>query len=189
MVLDTTAAAVLPAEAIPGRKLWEHPYPKITQMHQFKIYISSKYNVQFGPETDKDTSLWRWSVDNPSQFWGAVWDFTGIVASRRWDTVVDEAADIYPRPAWFAGAKLNFAENLLFPRALRGSNADRGEVVAVVEATEREERVFVTWAQLRERVRACAAAMKGRVKVGDRVAGEFCISMGSWRGGEGRCFY
>ncbi|RPB15955.1 acetoacetate-CoA ligase [Morchella conica CCBAS932] len=170
MVLDTTAAAVLPVEAIPGRKLWEHPYPKITQMHRFKAYISSKYNVQFGPETDKDTSLWRWSVEHPSQFWGDVWDFTGIVASRRWDTVVDEAAGIYPRPAWFAGAKLNFAENLLFPRALRGSNEDHGKV-AVVEVAEGEERVFVTWAQLKERVRACAAAMKGWVKVGDRVTG------------------
>ncbi|KAH0602694.1 uncharacterized protein H6S33_008344 [Morchella sextelata] len=163
MIPDTAPA---PAEAIPGRKLWEHPSPESTQMHQFKTRISAKHNVQFGPETDKDASLWRWSVGNPSQFWGEVWDYTGIVASRRWDTVVDEAAGIYPRPAWFAGAKLNFAENLLFPRAVGSA-----EKVAVVEATEREERVVVTWAELRERVRACAAAMKGRVKVGDRVAG------------------
>lgn len=41
---------------------------------------------------------------------------------------------------------------------------------AVIAATELD-RSYVSWRELRERVRQCAAAMKGYVEIGDRVAG------------------
>lgn len=142
-------------------------------MYKFKTYISEKYHVQFGPETDRERSLWRWSVDNSAKFWGEVWGYTGVVASEEWEQVVDESTNIFPRPAWFSGAKLNFAENLLFPRVGSSSVSVDEDAIAVIAATEREEREYVSWKELRERVRACAAALKGKVKIGDRVAGEF----------------
>lgn len=145
-------------------------------MYKFKAHISSKYDIKFGPETDKQTSLWRWSVDNTARFWGEVWEYTGVVASREWDTVVDESAPIFPRPAWFGGAKLNFAENLLFPRTRKGKGPDE-DAIAVIAATEGVEREYVSWGQLRERVRACQAALRGKVQVGDRVAGEFNLEI------------
>ena len=79
--------------------------------------------------------------------------------------VVDESAPIYPRPAFFTGAKLNFAENLLFP----GVEVDK-DSIAVISATELG-RDYVSWRELRERVRQCAAAMKSYVQVGDRIVG------------------
>lgn len=73
---------------------------------------------------------------------------------------------MFPRPTWFAGAELNFAENLLFPNGVKEDD------IAVIAATE-EERERLTWGELRERVRRCTAAMKGKIRPGDRVAGGF----------------
>lgn len=60
---------------------------------------------------------------------------------------------MFPPPTFFAGARLNFAENLLFPAAFVDESAP-----ALLEATE-AERKTVTWAELRERVRRCQAGL------------------------------
>lgn len=64
---------------------------------------------------------------------------------------------MFPRPDFFAGARLNFAENLLFP-----AKADVDEsAIAVLTVTEREGDVRETsWAQLRDQVRRCSSALK-----------------------------
>ena len=73
---------------------------------------------------------------------------------------------MFPRPSFFHGARLNFAENLLFPGCHPPEDS-----LAVIEANEKS-RSFVTWKELRERVRQCAGAMRGLgVEEGDRVAG------------------
>ena len=73
---------------------------------------------------------------------------------------------MFPRPNFFEGAELNFAENLLYPSCNPDENS-----YAVIEANE-GSRSYVTWKELRERVRQCSRAMhKLGVKEGDRVAG------------------
>lgn len=73
---------------------------------------------------------------------------------------------MYPPPQFFSGARLNFAENLLFPAC----NPDQ-DSLAVIAATE-DSREYVTWKELRARVRECAMAMKALgIDPGDRVAG------------------
>lgn len=73
---------------------------------------------------------------------------------------------MFPRPPFFPGSRLNFAENLLYPACDPSENS-----LAVIAATE-ESREHVTWGQLRERVRQCTAALRSvGVKEGDRVAG------------------
>ncbi|MFX0205326.1 MAG: acetoacetate--CoA ligase, partial [Candidatus Hodarchaeota archaeon] len=56
--------------------------------------------------------LYNWSIENIPDFWGAMWDYTGIIASRKYDTIVEDLDDFFA-VKWFPGAKLNFAENLL----------------------------------------------------------------------------
>ncbi|MHA1457240.1 MAG: acetyl-coenzyme A synthetase N-terminal domain-containing protein, partial [Promethearchaeota archaeon] len=56
--------------------------------------------------------MYRWSVDKIEDFWAAMWDFGGIVASKTYDKVVEDLS-VWPGTKWFPGAKLNFAENLL----------------------------------------------------------------------------
>ena len=67
-------------------------------------------------------------------------------------------------PIWFPGAKLNYAENLLYRR-------DDG--IALTEAGEKGIMSQVSFRELNERVRAMAAALRmSGLQVGDRVAGE-----------------
>ena len=75
---------------------------------------------------------------------------------------------MFPRPPWFTGAKLNFAENLLFPTT---SPPISPSSIAIIEATE-TSRASVTWQSLRNRVRDCQAGLMAvGVKENDRVAG------------------
>ena len=79
---------------------------------------------------------------------------------------MDDHAPMFPRPSFFTDARLNFAENLLYPNC---NPSEHG--YAVIEANEKS-RAFVTWQELRERVRQCSIAMrKIGVEEGDRVAG------------------
>lgn len=73
---------------------------------------------------------------------------------------------MFPKPSFFSGCNLNFAENLLYPACDPDPSS-----LAIREATE-TTRQDVTWEQLRERVRVCAAAMEAAgLKEGERVAG------------------
>ena len=73
---------------------------------------------------------------------------------------------MFPRPAFFHGARLNFAENLLYPKC----NPDEHSF-AVIEANESTLN-FVTWRELRERVRELSVALRTLgIKQGERVAG------------------
>lgn len=73
---------------------------------------------------------------------------------------------MFPKPPFFSGCELNFAENLLLPASNPAPDS-----LAIIGATE-QTRDQLTWSELRERVRLCASAMEAHgVKTGDRVAG------------------
>ncbi|MEJ1248120.1 acetoacetate--CoA ligase [Denitratimonas tolerans] len=106
--------------------------------------------------------LYRFSIAHPEAFWCLVWDFCGIEAQgERTPVLVD--GDKMPGARWFPNVRLNFAQNLLRFDDDRVALLFRGEN----GATER-----ITYAQLRRRVAALAAALGAQgVTVGDRVAG------------------
>ena len=73
---------------------------------------------------------------------------------------------MFPRPAFFQGARLNFAENLLYPNCNPDENS-----FAVIEVNE-STRNSITWRELRERVRELSVALRNlEIEVGDCVAG------------------
>jgi acetoacetyl-CoA synthetase len=73
---------------------------------------------------------------------------------------------MFPRPTFFKNARLNFAENLLFPT--QSVDPRSPAIIAVTEIT----RETLTWEELRERVRLCQAGMLALgLEEGDRVAG------------------
>ncbi|MCJ1423810.1 hypothetical protein MMC29_001695 [Sticta canariensis] len=136
--------------------------PTATRMFEFKILIQDKYHQQLDTYED----LRQWSITNRSSFWEQVWHFTQIRAFRPFTEVLDENAPMFPRPQFFKGARLNFAENLLFPCCNPDENS-----LAVIAATE-DSREQVTWKELRDRVRQCTTAMRALgVCQGHRVAG------------------
>ncbi|EAQ91185.1 hypothetical protein CHGG_03120 [Chaetomium globosum CBS 148.51] len=146
-------------------ELWKHERPEGTQMWRFLEHVNSKYNLNL-----KDyPQLYKWSVDNVADFWGDVWHFAGIKASKPFDQVLPSEAPMFPRPDFFAGARLNFAENLLFP-----ANVEIDEsTTAVITATENDNHLVETsWAELRDQVRRCSNALRAiGVKENSVVAG------------------
>ncbi|KAI9788074.1 MAG: hypothetical protein M1835_002481 [Candelina submexicana] len=142
--------------------LWRHPSPATSRLFEFKEVVNEKHSTRLNSYEE----LFEWSVQNLGLFWAEVWYFTGITASQPFRTVLHLDAPIFPRPTFFEGARLNFAENLLYPHSTPDDDS-----LAIIAATEvSHERV--SWRQLRERVRQCAAAMIfNGVTEGDRVAG------------------
>lgn len=73
---------------------------------------------------------------------------------------------MFPRPNFFEGSTLNFAENLLHPQ-----NAPDAKSIAIISVTENSSKE-ISWEELRSQVRNCAKAMSGHgIKPFDRVAG------------------
>lgn len=76
---------------------------------------------------------------------------------------------MFPRPDFFSGSLLNFAENLLYPSPQPVDEA----ATAVITATEVEGHlVSTTWAELREAVRRCSDRLRASgLRPNDVVAG------------------
>ncbi|KAI0002733.1 acetoacetate-CoA ligase [Xylariaceae sp. FL0662B] len=146
-------------------ELWRHQDPFSTQMYRFIQHVNTRYNLNI----EDYPSLYKWSIENIPDFWSEVWNFCGIKASQPYSCVLPTNAPMFPRPDFFSGARLNFAENLLFPE-----NADvAASSTAVLAATEAEGLpVPTTWAELREAVRQCSSALRAAgLKPKDVVAG------------------
>ncbi|KAJ9060106.1 hypothetical protein DSO57_1034394 [Entomophthora muscae] len=138
-----------------------------SQMELFRSWINQRYSLNLGSYPE----LYDWSITSISDFWAAVWEYTKIISSQSWEgDVVDENASISELPTWFKGARLNFAENLLWCRS--------SEKVAIYATGEHSEfnlqpRIqAITYQELYSRVEAMAGALRAvGVQEGDRVAG------------------
>ncbi|MDY7091354.1 MAG: acetoacetate--CoA ligase [Acidobacteriota bacterium] len=107
-------------------------------------------------------ALYQWSVAEPESFWPAVWDYCQVVASHRWERVLDDPAKM-PGARWFDGARLSFAENLL------RFDDDHPALVSWTEAGPQRR---LTYRELRREVARVAVSLAALgVEPGDRVAG------------------
>jgi len=143
-----------------GKLLWKPTQEQImnSNLQRFMETLSDTHSVSFSNYNE----LHKWSIDDPENFWSAVWTHTGIKSSVNFTRVLVEG-DKFPGARWFSGARLNYAENLL-----RTSE----EKVAVIGRLEDGTRTTITYQQLYRRVAQCAAAMRRKgVTNGDRVAG------------------
>ena len=106
--------------------------------------------------------LYQWSIENISDFWGAMWDFAEIKASKPYEQVVDDLQK-FPGAKWFPEARLNFAENLL---------RYRDDQLAFLFKGETQTSKRMTYAELYDAVAWLANSLKeAGVGVGDRVVG------------------
>jgi acetoacetyl-CoA synthetase len=106
-------------------------------------------------------ALHRFSTADPAEFWSAVWDFTKISGDKGAAPYLADA-DKMPGAAFFPGARLNFAENLL-------RHAGGGD--AIVFWGEDKVKRRLSWADLRDEAgRASRALAAAGVGAGDRVA-------------------
>jgi acetoacetyl-CoA synthetase len=108
--------------------------------------------------------LWQWSVDRLEDFWADIWEFCGVRASKPYERVL--GSHEMPGARWFAGAELNYAENMLL--------ADRGgrdlDSVAVLHTSELRPLREITWGELSACVAEAAGGLRSLgVQRGDRV--------------------
>ncbi|EAU39033.1 hypothetical protein ATEG_00387 [Aspergillus terreus NIH2624] len=145
-----------------AKELWRHSAPQDTQIYDFMKKANEKYGLSLNNYND----LWQWSVSEPANFWEHVWNYTPVKTHSQYDQVLGSDSLLFPRPSFFEGSRLNFAENLLYP----ASSPEESDI-AIIAATE-ADREYVSWGELRERVRRCANSLKGAgLQAGDRVAG------------------
>ncbi|HUK40415.1 MAG TPA: acetoacetate--CoA ligase [Candidatus Acidoferrales bacterium] len=117
-------------------------------------------NEKFSLELQIYSDLYRWSVKNIPAFWEVFWDYAEIRSSRRYDLVVDDLKK-FPGAKWFAGARLNFAENLL---------RFRDDHIALIFHGENILSRSMTYAQLyREVARLASALHDAGIVPGDRI--------------------
>jgi acetoacetyl-CoA synthetase len=140
------------------KKLWApaEKWLKGAEVTRFSEFVNTKFNrnIKDGKE------LYQWSVEKIEDFWAAMWEFGGIIASKKYNKVVEDLTD-FPGTKWFPGAKLNFAENLL------KYNDDK---LAFVFQGETHVSKTMTYAELNKTVAQLSKSLREMgIKAGDRV--------------------
>ena len=127
------------------------------QLTQFARQLLRKRKLDLNSYPD----FYRWTVDNPEEFWSDVWDWCGVVAARKGSTVLVDG-DKMPGAHWFPEARLNFAENLM-------RRGDRGDAFVFWDETGFRRRV--SYSDLTSDVSRAAQALQALgLRAGDRAA-------------------
>ncbi len=149
------------------KPLWE-PSPRDVeraQITRFAAFVRERHGLK-APDY---AALHAWSVAEPAAFWESVWDFCGVLAAARGDTVLEHGGRM-PGARWFPGARLNYAENLLRRRDDGPAIVFRGEAPAADADRTSDRRI--SWRQLHDHVSRAAQGLRAAgVGPGDRVAG------------------
>jgi acetoacetyl-CoA synthetase len=139
--------------------LWEPSQEAIerAQITEFARWIVRRLKLELNTYPD----FYRWTVDNPEEFWSSVWEWCGVIASRKGSTVLVDG-DKMPGAKWFPEARLNYAENLL-------RRGDRGDALVFWDETGFRRRV--SYADLYSDVSRAAQALRSLgLRAGDRAA-------------------
>jgi len=127
-------------------------------MTRFIQFVNERNRKAFSGYFD----LYDWSVESIADFWGSVWDFLEIRASKKSERAVNDLTR-FPGTEWFPGARLNFSENLL---------RYRDRKTAFVFKCETRPSVSITYGELYEAVALLAGALRAEgVTKDDRVVG------------------
>ncbi|MGD2128662.1 MAG: acetoacetate--CoA ligase [Lysobacterales bacterium] len=139
--------------------IWS-PGPARRQTANIKRFIEL-VRSELDPGVQDFWGLHRYSVDNPAEFWRAIWEFCDVEGDAG-ETAL-EHPERMPGARWFPGARLNFAENLL---------RYRDSQPALMFKSENGFTSSISYAELYGAVARTAAALRAEgVEPGDRVGG------------------
>ncbi|KAJ8076182.1 hypothetical protein PM082_000599 [Marasmius tenuissimus] len=139
-----------------SRLLWAPTNPRKSNVEHLKDMI----NRTRGKKLKDYQDLHKYSIED-YDFWLDLWKFFRIISSQPPQTILAQG-HIPEIPIWFPGARLNYAENLLW------RNDDK---IACTACGESGKVVHYSFKQLRQSVQEMASAMRANgVSVGDRVA-------------------
>ncbi|HCY77347.1 MAG TPA: acetoacetate--CoA ligase [Ignavibacteriales bacterium] len=130
---------------------------KGSNLQQYLTFLKSHFSKDFNNYNE----LYNWSITQIEEFWRSIWEFSEIIHSKPYDTIISERTQ--PGAKWFTGSELNFAENLL---------KFRDDNIAIISIREKHSTVKLTYCQLYDLVARCVEGLRNLgVKKGDRVAG------------------
>ena len=142
---------------------WQPTQSQIQDSNMYKLMqdLNKRNNLKMQSYND----LYEWSINNKKEFWAEIWELAEVQYSVSYDDVFTEDLNRkrIPRPIWFPGAKINFAENML---------KYRDNTTAIIAHREDQKNTRMSYSQLYRKVAKLAHSMRqlGVVK-GDRVAG------------------
>jgi acetoacetyl-CoA synthetase len=137
---------------------WEPTQADIdnAQVTDFARFVAARARRELADYHD----LWQWSVDDPAEFWGALWDYFDL--GERPAEVL--AGETMPGARWFPGARLNYVDQIL-----RNARTDRPAILTVAEGGAVTE---LAWSELLARTATFAETLRSLgVRPGDRVVG------------------
>jgi acetoacetyl-CoA synthetase len=153
------AAAATAAEE--GALLWspgpsERAHAKVAK---FIGWLAAERGIQVSDYA----GLWRWSVEQPAEFWDCVWAFFDPPGRRGGQPALAGAA--MPGARWFPGASVNYAR-----AALAAAQSDPG-ALAVIFRSELGHDGTLSYGELAAEVARVQAGLRSLgVARGDRVA-------------------
>ena len=122
-------------------------------LEDFSKFINLKSNHNF-------KNFWKWSVDNPKEFWSKFWDYSKIIGDKGKEII--EYNKIFNKTKFFPDSKLNYAENILKKKS---SNP------AISFLSEKGFEEEISWDQLYNKVCKFSDYLNYiGLKKGDRVA-------------------
>jgi acetoacetyl-CoA synthetase len=143
-----------------GQLLWEPSRSLIdgSVMSEYMRWLAVNRNIRV--ETYAD--LWQWSTSDLPAFWTSVVDFFDVRFQTSSDSVLTHRE--MPGARWFAGADLNYAQNVF---ANRNVSPDRP---ALMYQSETRPLAEMSWAEFERQVASVSAALREMdVQPGDRV--------------------
>lgn len=141
-----------------GDVIWEPPAALVEQsgLTRFLAFLTRTRGLRF----DDYQSCWRWSVEQPEAFWGAVFEFEDVLHDGVPQPVLAEP--VMPGARWFPNVRLNYAEHLLRRKRAGG--------VALVSVSEEGVATETSWDEVERQAGSLAATLrKAGVGRGDRV--------------------
>ncbi len=141
------------------RVLWRPSEVFIQQsnLYQYLQWLRERRQLHF----EDYASLWRWSAEQPADFWESIWQYFQIISHTPYREVL--SAEAMPQAQWFAGSTLNYAEHIF-----RSYSDVRP---ALIFQSERQAATEISWATLRQQVAALSAYLRAQgLRPGDRVA-------------------
>jgi acetoacetyl-CoA synthetase len=141
------------------RLLWNPTETEKTQsnLYAFFKWVADKTGLQFPDYHD----LWKWSVDQPENFWDSIWNYFEIQHDGNYSKVLSGSM---PKVKWFEGTRLNYAEHI-FRKASEKNPA-------IIFKSESGKIQNISWKKLKDDVALIQHVLKAEgVQRGDRVAG------------------
>ena len=139
--------------------LWKLKKEKLnkTNLAKYSNFIKKNYKIDSDYDYNK---IWKWSVENPGNFWKSIWDFTKVKGKT--GNIFLKESNIFFKNKFFPKGKLNYAKNLL---------SKNNNELSIIFKSENGYKNKLTWKNLTLKVAKISGWMKEiGIKKGDRVA-------------------